>query len=97
MRLAGSFGKTDAGSGVALGIAIKQERALLRESNRGSQVNGRRGLSDATLLIRNCDDSTQIISPWLRNLSQRAQSMQIVSRGTRFEMLDKMQVPAIFV
>ena len=61
--------KTNSGSGVALGIAVNQERALFGEGKGGCQINGSCRLANAAFLIRNCDNAAQFNSPRPRNLS----------------------------
>jgi hypothetical protein len=45
----------DAARGVALGIRIDEERPAFRDRERRGEVDGSRGLTDAALLISDCD------------------------------------------
>jgi hypothetical protein len=52
-----AVGDTDAARRVALGVEVDQQHALLGHGHTRRQVDRCRGLPDATLLIRNRDDT----------------------------------------
>jgi len=49
--------ETAAAGGIALGISVDEERALFSDGKRGGEVDGRRGLTDAALLIGDCENA----------------------------------------
>jgi len=48
--------KAKAARGIALGIAVNEERSLVEEGEGSSQVYGSRCLSDSALLVGDTDD-----------------------------------------
>lgn len=44
--------------GIALGIGINEQRALLRDGEGGGEIDGCRGFTDAALLIGNSEDAS---------------------------------------
>jgi hypothetical protein len=58
-EVAGCFGDTEAGGGVALGIGVDEEDAEVIGGKGGREVNRRCGFADAAFLIGDGDSSTQ--------------------------------------
>jgi hypothetical protein len=48
---------TNSARGIALWVAIDEERARFRGGEASSEVYGSRGLSDSALLVGNCDNA----------------------------------------
>ena len=56
-RVEFAFAEPDTTGGVALGIGVDEQRALFRDGERRGEIDGRRGLPDAALLVGNGDNS----------------------------------------
>ena len=59
----GIFWESEGAGGVSLRIAVDDQGALFGGGERGAEINGGGGFSDATFLIGDCDDSSQRLLP----------------------------------
>jgi hypothetical protein len=77
------FGKAEGAGGVALGVAVDDQGALFGCGERGTEVDGGGGLTDATFLIGDSDYAGQIrFSFAWQNVTEGKRWNQDVSRGT---------------